>query len=107
MTLEAPSIVPSGDEPIIVEVEPPRVRLGLVGWLRANLFSSIPNAILSVVFGAFLAWAAYRALRFVFVNAEWEIVRRNLRLFMVGRYPADELWRPWVSLYLTVAGLAV
>jgi general L-amino acid transport system permease protein len=107
MTVETPpSIVPSGEEPIVVEAEPPRVQLGAWGWMRANLFSSIPNIVLSVVFGLFLAWVAYRALRFVFVNAEWEIVRRNLRLFMVGLYPVGELWRPWASLYLAVAGLA-
>ena len=40
------------------------------------------------------------------MTADWEIVRRNLRLFMVGRYPAGELWRPWASLFLTVAALA-
>ncbi|MGH9118911.1 MAG: amino acid ABC transporter permease [Acidimicrobiales bacterium] len=106
MSLEAPSIIPSGEEPIGVEPEPPRVQLGAVGWIRANLVSTWFNAVLTLVFGVFLAWVAYRALAFVFVNAEWEIVRRNLRLFMVGRFPADELWRPWASLYLAVAGLA-
>jgi general L-amino acid transport system permease protein len=106
MSLEAPSMIPSGEEPIVVEAEPPKVQLGAWGWMRANLFSSIGNTVLTVVFGLFLAWVVYRALRFVFVNAEWEIVRRNLRLFMVGRFPADQLWRPWASLYLAVAGLA-
>jgi general L-amino acid transport system permease protein len=106
VTLEAPSMIPSGEEPIVVEAEPPRVQLGAWGWMRANLFSSVPNIVLSVVFGLFLAWVTYRALRFVFVNAEWEIVRRNLRLFMVGLYPVGELWRPWASLYLAVAALA-
>jgi general L-amino acid transport system permease protein len=106
MSIDAPSMIPAGEEPIVVEAEPPRVQLGAWGWVRANLISTPLNAVFSVVFGLFLVWVAYRALRFVFVNAEWEIVRRNLRLFMVGLYPVDQLWRPWASLYLALAGLA-
>ena len=39
------------------------------------------------------ATSLYRLVRYVFVTGRWEIVRVNLKLFMVGRYPADELWR--------------
>ena len=73
-------------------------RHGPLAWARANLFNSPLNAVLTVVFGAFLAWAAYRAAMFVFVNADWEIVRRNLRILLIGRFDADQLWRPWVAL---------
>ena len=41
---------------------------------------------------------AYRFLRFVFVSGRWDVVQRNLTLFMVGRYPRDELWRIGVGL---------
>ena len=40
----------------------------------------------------------YRSIRFVFVTGRWEIVRVNLTLFMVGRYPRDELWRVAVAI---------
>jgi general L-amino acid transport system permease protein len=106
VTLESPIVVPSGEEPIFVEPEPPRVELGPLGWARANLFSSPLNVVLTLVFGLLLGWLAYRTLRFVFVSADWEIVRRNLRLFTVGRYPPDELWRPWAAFYLAVSALA-
>ena len=33
------------------------------------------------------ATSLYRPLRFVFVTGRWDIVRVNLKLFMVGRYP--------------------
>ena len=79
------------------ELGPPESNLGPVAWVRANLFNSIFNSVLTVVFGIFLAWAAYRGLRLVFVNSEWEIVRRNLTSFMVGRFPRDQLWRPWAA----------
>jgi general L-amino acid transport system permease protein len=72
-------------------------------WARLNLFSSWFNTLLTVVFGLLLGWAAVRVVWFVLVTAEWEIVRRNLRLFMVGRYPGDELWRPWAATFLITA----
>ena len=59
------------------------------------------------MFGVVLAWAAYRLVRFVFVTADWEIVRRNLRLFMVGRFPSDQLWRPWAAAYVLAAALGL
>ena len=42
----------------------------------------------------------YRAVRYVFVTGRWEIVKVNLKLFMVGRYPNDELWRISVAIAL-------
>ena len=76
---------------------PPDRSVGVVGWMRENLFNSALNAILTVVFGTFLAWAAYRVAMLVFVNSEWEIVQRNLTSFMVGRFDREELWRPWAA----------
>ena len=40
-----------------------------------------------------VAYVLFRLGRFVFVTGRWEIVRANLNLFMVGRYPRGELWR--------------
>jgi general L-amino acid transport system permease protein len=57
------------------------------------------------VFGLFLAWAAYRIATFVFVEADWEIIRRNLTTLMVGSFPRDELWRVWAALFVLAASL--
>jgi general L-amino acid transport system permease protein len=43
------------------------------------------------------------ALRWVFSTAEWEVVAVNLRLLLVGQYPAAEIWRAWLALHLLVA----
>jgi general L-amino acid transport system permease protein len=32
--------------------------------------------------------------------AEWQVVSDNLRLFLVGQYPVDALWRVWACLYV-------
>src|SRR5690606_25366277 len=76
-------------------------------WARRNLFSSAFNSVLTVLMGALVAWAVWRAVTFVFVTAEWEIVRRNLTLFMVGRFPRDQLWRMWASITVLAVTLGL
>jgi general L-amino acid transport system permease protein len=91
------------------EPEPPARDLTPREWVRANLASSPLNAVLTVLVGLGVAWLVYRLVRWVFVTADWAIVRVNLRLFMVGQFPTDQLWRLWVAGYILVAtvGLAV
>lgn len=81
--------------------EPERpVASGPGDWVRHNLFRSTRDGIVTVVSAVVVGYAIYRAIRYVFVTGRWEIVRTNLRLFMVGRYPSDELWRVSVALAL-------
>jgi len=88
---------------------PPLRKIGLRAWLRENLFSTWFNSLLTIVFGAFLAYVAYRLGRFVLVDARWEVVQRNITNFMVFHFPRAELWRVWVALFLlaAAAGLGV
>ena len=69
-------------------------------WAAENLFNSSFNAVVTVVFGGVIAYAAFRAGRFVFVSAEWEILRVNIASFLVGRFPRDELWRTWTAVFV-------
>jgi general L-amino acid transport system permease protein len=87
--------------------EPPSRQLTPAQWLRANLFSTRLNAVLTVVSGTLLAYALFRLARWAFVTSDWEIVRANLRLFMIGRYPSDQLWRPWASGYVVAATIGL
>ena len=64
---------PSGEEPVPVPEQPTR-SLTPRAWARENLFSGPVNTAVTILFGLLLAWVAYRALRFVFVDARWEIV---------------------------------
>jgi general L-amino acid transport system permease protein len=89
------------------EPEPPVRDLTPRQWVRANLFSSPWNAALTVVSGLLVAWVVYRLSRWVFVTADWAVVRVNLRLFMVGRFPDDQLWRLWVAGYIVVVTVGV
>jgi general L-amino acid transport system permease protein len=95
--LPIPSPVPSGR---------PEVQLTPRQWVRQNLFATPVGSVLTVVLGLVLAYGAYRLAWFVAVSSDWQIIRSNLRLLMIGsRYPSDEVWRLWVALYV-VAGLA-
>jgi general L-amino acid transport system permease protein len=94
-------------EPVpLPEPEPsPERRLPPREWVRKNLFGSVLDSILTVVFAAFLTWAAYRILKFVFVDARWDIVEQNLTTLLVGSFPRGELWRVWTALFILAASL--
>ena len=92
-------------EPLPVPEGPPRRRLPPRRWARENLFGSAFDTLLTIVFGLFLAWATYRVAKFVFVDADWEIVERNLTTLLVGSFPRDELWRLWAALFVLAASL--
>ena len=79
---------------------PPPVAVGLLGWLRTNLFSPWYNAVLTVVVVGVLVRVAGPVWRWVFALAHWQAVTVNLRLFVVGLYPGDQLWRPGAVLIL-------
>ncbi|HEY8527720.1 MAG TPA: amino acid ABC transporter permease [Acidimicrobiales bacterium] len=89
------------------EPEPPARDLTPRQWVRTNLAASPADLALTVVFGLIAAYAAYRLLRWVFVTTDWEIVRVNLRQFMIGPFPSDQLWRPWASGYVLAAALGL
>jgi len=79
---------------------PPQVSRSLLGWLRANLCSPWYNALLTLGLVGGLALVARPIWHWVFSVAHWQAVTLNLRLFMVGLYPNDQVWRPGVLLIL-------
>ena len=69
-----------------------RARKSATTWVRRNLFRTPVDSVLTVVFGALSIYAIYRILNFIFVTGRWDIIRVNLRLLMIGRFPeAHEL----------------
>jgi general L-amino acid transport system permease protein len=72
-------------------------------WVRKNLLSSRLNVALTVVMGAFAAWVVVGVARWVLVTAEWGVLKANLRAYMVGRFPDEEIWRVWVAVLLLAA----
>lgn len=88
-------------------VEGPPAGLSPAEWIRANLFNTWYNAVLTLVFAPLIAWVVFRALRFVFVSGRWEIIRVNLLNFMVGTFPRAEVWRPWAAIMILAVVVGV
>lgn len=94
----------SQPEPGIVAA-PPKNQVDPVRWARRNLFNSPFNTVLTIVTVVVLVWLAIGIVQWVFGVAQWEVVQRNLRLMLAGRYPADLSWRLWATVgVFTVAG---
>lgn len=83
-----------------VEVAPSKEPATPAEWIRRNLFSNVFNGALTVVSAAVIAFVVFRFLRWVFVTGEWGVVKANLRLYMIGRFPLEEAWRVWVCAYV-------
>ena len=102
---------------------PPPVRqVGLVGWLRKNLFASPGDALLTVLALLFLAWTLPKLLEWAFfdavwtgtdrsaclgddVGACWAFVKAKFSQFIYGRYPIGERWRVDLFFLMLVGGL--
>lgn len=81
---------------------PPRTQVGILGWLHENLFSSVPNVVLTLITG-YVAFLLLRTIvRFVFFQADWTVVSQNLTLFAIGQYPRAQAWRTVASLVLVL-----
>jgi general L-amino acid transport system permease protein len=80
---------------------PPSQKLPPGRWARENLFKTPKDALVSVVAGLIGIYLLYLGIDWV-LGAEYAIVRVNLASFMVGQFPRDELWRPWVSGFVLV-----
>ena len=96
---------------------------GFGPWLRRNLFSSAPNALLSVVMLVALFWAAKAGIQWAVIHAVtaanadacqaargigacWGVVHEKARFILLGRYPQTEHWRPELATFLLL-GLVV
>ncbi len=98
MTDVRDSMVPLPQEP---PPAPPRSGNAKV-WLRRNLFRSPVDTAITLVFGAISLWLVYKTINFVFVTGRWDVIRANLRLLVIGRFPDAHVLR----LVVTVIVLA-
>lgn len=69
----------------------PPVRPPLVRWVRKNLFRSVWDGLTTIVIGALALYVVYSVVRFVVIDARWQIIGVNLKLLMVGRWPVGRL----------------
>ena len=82
--------------------KPPPTEVGLLGWLKKNLFSTWYNALLTILSTAFIYVVLRPIITWAVREARWEVITTNLKVFMTGRYPTEEAWRVWASLAVIV-----
>ena len=87
---------------------PPITVVGPLAWLRQNLFSGWGNGLTTVLVGAALIWLLLQVGQWALTEARWSVVTNNLRLFLIGQFPADQAWRVWLNLAIisVLAGLS-
>ncbi len=74
-------------------LKPPPTHVGLIGWLKKNLFSTWYNTLLTILTLGLIYLILKGLFVWAFTAARWEVISANLRLFMVGQYPPDQMWR--------------
>ncbi|GAB4474941.1 MAG: amino acid ABC transporter permease [Elainellaceae cyanobacterium] len=82
---------------------PPIAQVGLVAWMRKNLFNSWFNGILTILLVWLLGSTVINFVRWAFSLAQWQVIPANLPLYFVGRFPASQYWRVWVLVALLAA----
>ena len=97
----APLVVEEEERPL--EVTPVREPTTPGEWIRRNLFSNSVSGIVTVLGAVLLLYVGVRLLRWVFVTADWAVVKSHLRGFMIGRFPQEETWRIWVAVTFLTA----
>jgi general L-amino acid transport system permease protein len=118
----ASTAVPSTPPASAPTTRPPRSEIGMLGWLRHNLFSSWSNTLLTLV-GLYIVWKlvdgviAWGILTAVWTGEDgkacqvegsgacWVFIKAKFSQFVYGRYPLEERWRVVVVYAAALVGL--
>ncbi|MGE8362682.1 amino acid ABC transporter permease [Pseudomonas sp.] len=103
------------------DLPPPRMSVGMLGWLRANLFSNWFNSLLTLL-ALYLVWLIVPPLvQWAFIDADWVgttradctsggacwvFVQQRFGQFMYGFYPSELRWRVDLTLWIAIIGAA-
>ena len=111
--------VPQAEDMVFVQrvpakvLPPPLTQVGVIGWARANLFSSIRSTVLTFFTAGVLIWIAVPIINFLLIDAVWSatdpaaclprdgyepgacwaFIHERLGYFTYGSYPVAERWR--------------
>lgn len=99
-------------------VKPPVTSVGVIGWVRANLFNNITSSILTLASLYVLGRVVPPFIRWAFINAKWftsseacrgadgacwAVIPANIRFILFGFFPYELQWRPLLAMILLVA----
>lgn len=93
---------------------PPMTEVGVIGWLRVNLFSSRFNSVLTVISLAVTVAALWFGLKWIFTGADWTVIRALGGGLVIGQFNTEQacpgqncFWRPQVALLMATALLGM
>lgn len=103
---------------------PPRPVVGVVAWMRSNLFDGWFNTLITLTLIFLLALALPPTIQWSIFNAVfgadnaacraaahhgacWGVVAEKYRLILFGRYPFEQQWRPLVACALMIAAVGM
>jgi len=101
----------------VEDVKPPVTQVGVIGWIRTNLFKGWFNSILTVITLYFLWTIIPPLIRWAFIDslwtssgaechqaggACWSIIPANIRFIIFGFYPYNQQWRPLMAMVLLI-----
>ncbi len=103
-------------------IKPPVTSVGILGWIRTNLFNGWFNSFLTIIILYFLWKTVPPFVKWAFVDslwntsgaeclssdgACWSVIYANIRFITFGFYPHDLQWRPLLAMVLLVSMLFV
>lgn len=100
------------------DIRPPLTNIGIIGWMKANLFNGWLNSALTLVV-VYLLWLSVPPLiSWALIDSSWlpsgdqckagegacwSVVSANIRFILFGFYPHDLQWRPLLAVVILVA----
>ena len=105
------------NNPAKPQVSPPVASVGVVSWVKANLFNSWFNSLMTIValfilgktLPPFVRWALIDSHWFTSSDvcrasggACWSVISANIRFILFGFYPYNQQWRPGTAIILLV-----
>ncbi len=115
---------------MLLEQAPPKTSVGIIGWIRQNLFSNWVNSFLTFAALAFVGWILSGVLPWMFLSvwnasslsecrdiaiakwgeshghACWAVINDRWVQLLFGFYPAEQYWRPILALVLLLIAIA-
>ena len=102
-------------------LKPPVTNVGVIGWLKTNLFSTWYNSLLTVLILAILGWLIPPFIRWAFIDSLWDssaeacrnidgacwsVIPHNIKFIFLGFFPSGQEWRPILAMILLL-GLVI
>jgi len=97
------------------EVTPPVTQIGVIGWVRHNLFNGVFNSLFTIVTLFFLWKVVPPLFRWAFIDSAWHtsgqacrqaggacwsVISMNYRFILFGFYPYEQQWRPFLAMII-------